>query len=120
MLNYFVEKQYPDKVKRILEKTFDERNAVKMTWKLFLLEVIPFLLNDKSRKDEYVKYDLWLASEKIYQQSETKDLLEIFTNRSGLIKELPNSFFEISYSLGLFGGKEKLKDVLDLFGIQRS
>jgi hypothetical protein len=120
MLYYFVKKQSTDKVKQILEKTFDEGNNVKMTWRLFMLEVIPFLLKDKSRKDEYVDYALRLANEKIHQQSETKDLLEFITNRSNNIKELPNSFFEVCDTLGLFGGKETLNEILDLFGVQRS
>ena len=119
MLDYFVGKQQPDKVKRILEKIFDKGNIVKMTWRLFVLEVIPFLLEDKSRKDEYVEYALRLANEKMEQKSETKDFLEI-VKRPSHLKEIPYIFFDICEELDLFGGKEKLNEILDLIGIERS
>ena len=119
MLEFFVEKHHPDKVKRILEKIFDKGNIVKMTWRLFVSGVIPFLLEDKSRKDEYVEYALRLANEKMEQKSETKDFLEI-VKRPSHLKEIPFIFFDICEELDLFGGKEKLDEILDLIGIQRS
>ena len=90
-----------------------------MSWRLFVLEVIPFLLEDKSRKDEYVEYALRLANEKMVQKSETKDFLE-FVKRPSILKEIPYIFFDICEELDLFGGKEKLNEIMDLFGIKRS
>lgn len=116
MLNYFVKKESTDKVKQILEKTFDKGNIVKMNWKLFMFEVMPFLLEDKNHKEEYVEYALRLANEKINAKTEFEDFLDFFIYRSKCIKRLPNSFFGVCEELDLYGGKEGMERILNFIG----
>lgn len=116
MLNSFVKKQLPDKVKLIIEKALDKGNLFKMNWKLFMFEVVPFLLEDKSHKEEYVEYALRLANEKIKAKSEIKDFLDFFIHRSKCVKKLPNSFFEVCEELDLYGGKEGMERILNFIG----
>lgn len=87
-----------------------------MNWKLFMFEVIPFLLEDKNHKEEYVEYALRLANEKIKVKSEIKDFLDFFIHRSKSVKKLPNSFFDVCEELDLYGGKEGMERILNFIG----